>query len=228
MPALQYSSKAVESDFQEFLTSSPSGAYEGRWGRGTQSVLLVSAALLGFCPSNAGGQVARSVSAQPSGWGQLEAPLASPLPVHRDQVPIAASEALAGVRSNLSLNVSELATILGVGRPTIYSWMTDEAHPRAANAERLSRLAALARLWETLSNLPLGGRVRQPTAVGDTFVSFVAAERYVEAEELLRAAAKLPEPGGRRRIESVRDALRRTGLADRVGSKQDEIDRIAR
>jgi len=67
---------------------------------------------------------------------------------------------LAEIRANLSLNVTELAEILKVERPTIYSWM-DGKSPRAAKTERLHDIYRIAMEWRKKSALPIGDRVRR-------------------------------------------------------------------
>ena len=62
---------------------------------------------------------------------------------------------LAKVKSIFALNVSDLAKVLGVERPTVYAWMDEKATPHRSNRERLEQVFDLAQQSEKwLVNLP--------------------------------------------------------------------------
>ena len=62
---------------------------------------------------------------------------------------------LAKVKSVFALNVSDLAKVLGVERPTVYTWMDERATPHRSNYERLEQVFDLAKQSEKwLVNLP--------------------------------------------------------------------------
>ena len=66
------------------------------------------------------------------------------------------SEILLRVRAHFSVNTSELARVLGVERPTIYSWGNENVALRKQHRARLLALDRLVRLWTRLSPRPLG------------------------------------------------------------------------
>lgn len=77
-------------------------------------------------------------------------------------------QAISLIRAELSFNISELADVLAVSRPTIYGWM-DDVQPRSRHRQRIQLLVRLARHWNHLSQDPLGPmreslieRLRQP------------------------------------------------------------------
>lgn len=70
------------------------------------------------------------------------------------------SAALATIRSHFSLQIKELALILGVQRPTIYSWMRDESKPQPDNRHRISQILRFVSYWQNLGGKPLGDLVR--------------------------------------------------------------------
>lgn len=144
-------------------------------------------------------------------------------------VPRSASSKLARVRSNLSLQVAELARILRVERPTVYSWMRDDSVAlRAENRDRLDRLEVLAQRWESRSNLPVGALIRAPNDAGESVVSLLEQERLADAQVLLDGLSARADLRPPRRVPSVRDALTRHGLESQLGSSHDEIDRLSR
>jgi len=84
-------------------------------------------------------------------------------------VHVGAPGRLASAQAKLSLSITDIAYVLGVSRPTIYSWLSG-ATPRGTGAKRLAALASATSLWidqggETLGNylhsyLEDGGSIR--------------------------------------------------------------------
>ena len=72
------------------------------------------------------------------------------------------SERLAFVQHQFSLNISDLAQVLRVSRPTVYSWMREEAEPHLDNINRARELFRFARLWRNMSVHPIGRLLRRP------------------------------------------------------------------
>ena len=106
-------------------------------------------------------------------------------PVRR-LAPAAASvsECLAVIRTAFSLQISQIAEILQVSRPTIYAWISDERQPHQPNRDRLNDIYALAKFWNTISALPLGAAaLLAPDAAGATLF-----DRLKESEVDLNSA----------------------------------------
>jgi len=70
------------------------------------------------------------------------------------------TELLAGIRRYLSLNVSNLAKVLRVERPTVYAWLSGEALPRLGNLERIRKVHFFAREWRKVSSEPVRGMLK--------------------------------------------------------------------
>ncbi len=70
------------------------------------------------------------------------------------------SDAVATIRAALSLQVKELAAVLGVKRPTIYAWLRGEAKPQPQNRTRIAHLLKFAKDWNAISKMPVGASVR--------------------------------------------------------------------
>jgi len=85
-------------------------------------------------------------------------------------------ERLAAIQHYLSLNIKELAEILRVSRPTIYSWLRMEQEPQPANLTRITELYELTRLWLTISIKPIGSWIRTPVNAGQTVVQLFSDE----------------------------------------------------
>ena len=97
--------------------------------------------------------------ARPTLWdrilGQVDT-LAKPAPPGEEPLDDAAM--LRRTRHYLSFNVTELAALLHVERPTIYSWLSG-GRIRRANRARIGRIYQLAASWWGLSKEPLGNRL---------------------------------------------------------------------
>jgi AcrR family transcriptional regulator len=85
-------------------------------------------------------------------------------------------EKLAGIRRYLSMTVTDLAKVLRVGRPTVYSWLRDDADLRAEHAQRLETIYRIARKWRMMSSRPVGTFLNQAVASGETLLSLLSAK----------------------------------------------------
>jgi len=105
------------------------------------------------------------------------------------------------VRSAFGLNVTELARVLGVERPTVYAWLRDEAVPQQANWHRLMAIATLADRWSLLSSAPVGVRLRSPNSDGRTLVDVLAEDPIPSGLvlDILDSVAASPIPVNRPR-----------------------------
>jgi transcriptional regulator with XRE-family HTH domain len=66
------------------------------------------------------------------------------------------SKMLAIIKSELSLSITELAKIMEVERPTLYSWLSDKTTPHPTNRERMTSLYMVALEWKKLSTQSVG------------------------------------------------------------------------
>jgi len=137
------------------------------------------------------------------------------------------AEQVALIRSALSLNIRELAMVLHVERPTVYSWISG-AQPREANARRLRTLTSLARKWNTLSTQPLGNLRKDADEDGISILTLLE-EDPLDTDRVLglfkAAAAKLraqPRPG----IGLAARAKKRGVVLAEPPDAQREIDRL--
>jgi len=172
-----------------------------------------------------GGQLTEAVFIYPPRTGDLlvsfseaetrESPLESP------------AERIAIIRAALSLNIRELARVLLVERPTVYSWISG-AQPRRDNAERLRILAELARQWNTLNPRPLGN-LRKDSGSDGVSILFLLERDSIDSErvlELFKAAAEKlrsqPKPG----LGLAERARKRGVVLAEPPDAQREIDRL--
>jgi hypothetical protein len=91
------------------------------------------------------------------------------------------TEKLAFIQDQFSLNLSMLATVLRVSRPTLYAWLREEAEPHASNLLRIERLYSRARSWRRQSNAPLDRFGRRAFSSGNSIVGLLAEEPLDDA-----------------------------------------------
>lgn len=89
--------------------------------------------------------------------------------------------ALGFVKNTLSLNVSELAEVLGVSRPTIYAW-SEGGNAEEPNRQRLAALKELAQEWESMCSEPLGTLLRDRSEGGTRILDLIKAPELPVAE----------------------------------------------
>ncbi|HUQ90423.1 MAG TPA: hypothetical protein VM120_02000 [Bryobacteraceae bacterium] len=132
-------------------------------------------------------------------------------------------EEIIAIRSLLGINVSELAAILDVQRPTIYSWQAGSAEPHAENRNRLRRTYQLASRWTQVCSEPIGDWVRRPLdESGRTLVSLLSESTPNEAliEEAFKTL-KIPIEQEALVFAGVGDRARKLGYKDRSKRKQE-------
>lgn len=112
--------------------------------------------------------------------------------VQQESVDFAANvqEKIAGIRHYLSLNTTELASVLQVKRPTVYSWTAGAASLHGKHRARLDQVYEIARDWRALSTRPLGEVMRERIAGGAALIDLLSADHLDQvaiSRALLRA-----------------------------------------
>ena len=108
---------------------------------------------------------------------------------YRAILPISHRETIACIRAALSVQIKELAEILHVQRPTIYSWMKGEAEPSATNRVRMQQVYRLATEWNRRCNLPAENLIRASASDGQSVLGLLQADDIDEAGILRRFEA---------------------------------------
>jgi len=94
--------------------------------------------------------------------------------------PLSHNEMISAIRSSLSLQIKELAEILRVQRPTVYSWIKGEVEPSASNRERLQQIYRIALKWNGLCNFPAERLVRAAGTDGRSVLELLKADEITE------------------------------------------------
>jgi DNA-binding transcriptional regulator YiaG len=159
-----------------------------------------------------------------------------------------AASMVSEIRSSLSLNISELARVLGVERATIYGWMKGGvALPRGQEKQdRLRAVYAVAREWSTLHRRPMGAWRHLPINGERTFLDLLqsisrdAATSPAALSAALETLSSMQEAARFKRdtsLTALRTSISRRkkagapesdqpGEDDASGSDADEIDRV--
>jgi len=122
-------------------------------------------------------------------------------------------EKIAGIRRYLSLNMTDLAKVLRVGRPTVYSWATAPTTLRSAHRERIDAVYAISRDWRSLSSDPMGRLVREPSlGNGRTMIDLLSVDK-LDSTAIHNGMLQMQERQGRleRRL-TVAEAAEKAGI----------------
>jgi AcrR family transcriptional regulator len=164
-----------------------------------------------FLVGTGGFAVPRIIAYVPSGTLQVRMPRGDDSKIDADRM-LDAQEKLAGIRRYLSLTVSDLARVLRVGRPTVYSWLRDEASLRAEHAHRLEAIYRMAREWRAMSTSPVGSFLNQPAASGDALLTLLSA-RVLDSPAIQSAFAQIRAASARTsRRPSVMEVAKQRGF----------------
>lgn len=136
--------------------------------------------------------------------------------------PLSYTETIAGIRSAMSLQIKELAEILQVKRPTVYSWIKDEVEPSASNRQRLQQVYRIASQWMRRCRLPADRLVRTAATDGHSVLDLLKADEIDEAKIISRFEGLASE---RMKMKAKADTKRPTAaaIARRHGLDQHDV-----
>lgn len=157
--------------FQQALVDFPVNGTSISGQRQQQGATGLSALLLMlFCAFGTGGAT-KAVNAQSptSSGGRLQSiPARANVASTTAVGGLSIHEQVAMLRESLSLNMTQLARGLGVGRAALYGWLSDARTPRLKHLARLRELYDVASYWRRLSSKPLGKYLIMPLNNGNS------------------------------------------------------------
>ncbi len=137
---------------------------------------------------------------------------------------------IATIRSALSLQMKELAEVVGVERPTIYSWLNAQNSPQPVNRDRLHTIYRLALQWNRLSAAPLGKYLHIPGDEGHSVFNSLKKKPIVDEKAITGRFKEIAhEAKGKPRAtsRSVREIARKHNIdPGRITDREDEIDLV--
>lgn len=138
----------------------------------------------------------RTVGMALTGGGEVRIPIKSATQSSAQIVEAEANHVKIMIRQSrefLGLNISQLARVLGVERPTVYSWLEGRLPHRGNNLAKLEKLHERAEMWHAIAPRP--GLILQSQSSGyrgksllewlDVSGSRVDDESFIEAIRLI-------------------------------------------
>lgn len=173
-------------------TPSGSGSTTGvAWS--ALAISLVATPTVGYGAPGTGGSVNAHFLLHKGDWAYEEPTVASRSEALDDQEPrYEVTDALAHVRSALGLSISDLAAVLEVTRPTVYSWIKGEQEPRAGSWRRVRELQQVAQRAEAYELPRMSRLVRRPLPNGPSVLERLRGGDPV-SDEVFRALAELAQ-----------------------------------
>ena len=100
------------------------------------------------------------------------------------ELPLSPGDRIAAIQASLSLNITDLAAVLGVARQTIYAWINGETDLQAANRERLLTVYRIAQEWDKQCHVPAEKVIRNTDAGGMSVVDMLK-ERDIREDDII-------------------------------------------
>lgn len=116
------------------------------------------------------------------------------------------SEVVNTIRKSFALTVTDLAAVLGVERPTVYSWLKDQSTPSPARRQRMGLVLYLADMWVSASGGVVKPVLSARTAAGMPLLEALKEPKLWEAEivaALTSQAADVSRTARRSRLSSL-------------------------
>lgn len=145
---------------------------------------------------------------------RASAPATAELPAGGLGVEPTLDEMLVGIRTRLGLNITQLAEVLRVERPTVYSWLKSTGEIRSGNRQRIRDIWKVALDWGNVCEEPLKADLDREVGGGQTIRELLRDEHlrfFVLRQAFRRLAAERRSPVSPRRGRRGRDFARRRG-----------------
>ncbi len=126
------------------------------------------------------------------------------LPSPDRSVFLSVRERLVAIRHYFGLSVSDLARILRVGRPTVYSWMREQSLPNRKHVERVESLASLAEAWRLASRHPIGPQLRSRVKGSKSLLEHMSEEELDE-QAMRRTFTTIKARLEQQQVRAIRD-----------------------
>jgi hypothetical protein len=130
------------------------------------------------------------------------------------------ADQLASVKAAFGLSISQLAQVLKVGRPTVYSWFDSETGPetlRGANRDRLNQLCKLADEWNAISQVSPGRKLTATVSETSSLLDLLSAQPLepvrIRAAFAAISAANSAAGESAENISNLGEKLRKRGFA---------------
>jgi DNA-binding transcriptional regulator YiaG len=110
------------------------------------------------------------------------------------------AEHVANIRDVLTINMSELASILGTTRPTVYAWLEARHEPKPDAAVNIRRLSHVADKIKLASIIQLDQLIRRPVINGNSLLDIVKLNE--DPTDILQVLKSISEKEAKTRSNS--------------------------
>lgn len=122
------------------------------------------------------------------------------------------SEIVNAIRKSFALSVTDLAAVLGVERPTIYSWLKDQSSPSPARLQRMGLVLRLADTWTAATNGAATPVLSARTESGMELLRALKEPKLWETEILDALSSQAAAAASRSRRSRLSTLARERGL----------------
>lgn len=125
------------------------------------------------------------------------------------------SEVVNTIRKSFALTVTDLAAVLGVERPTIYSWLKDQSTPSPARRQRMGLVLRLADGWVSATGGVVKPLLSARTATGMELLEALKEPKLWESEILAALSAQAADATRTNRRSHLSSLARERGVEAR-------------
>jgi DNA-binding transcriptional regulator YiaG len=132
------------------------------------------------------------------------------------------AEHIANIRNVLAINMSDLAAILAVTRPTVYAWLEGRQEPKPEVVKRIQQLSSTADVFGQANIKRLDKLLQRPILDGRSLLDMLKANEDPLA--VLPLVKEISEKESKTRHEQKGSSKHRRSLDDVLGESSVAID----
>ncbi len=132
------------------------------------------------------------------------------------------AEHIANIRDVLAINMSDLATVFAVTRPTIYAWLEGRQEPKPEAVKRIQQLSSAADVFGQANIKRLDKLLQRPILDGRSLLDMLKANEDPLA--VLPLVKEISEKEAKTRREQKGSGKHRRSLDDVLGESSITID----
>lgn len=191
------------------------------WAQGLTAAVLISLAGTG------GAVPVGNVHAKSATGGRATiSVLPHPIREQSKSMYVSPDRQVSVIKQSFGLNITDLADVLNVKRPTVYEWLSGK-EPRRSNQERIYQLYELASGWQNSNGYNLSKYVHNPIHDGKSLYDFLSSE-IIDSEKIIFVLNKLRDQINVSKMGSINEILRSRGFSDlSVDEQENSISHVS-
>jgi DNA-binding transcriptional regulator YiaG len=132
------------------------------------------------------------------------------------------AEHIANIRDVLAINMSDLAAVFAVTRPTVYAWLEGRQEPKPEAVKRIQQLSSAADVFGQANIKRLDKLLQRPILDGRSLLDMLKANE--DPMVVLPLVKEISEKEAKTRRESKGSSKNRRSLDDVLGESSVAID----